>query len=74
MFDIIVIALFVWLFFGAVKLAFKATWGLAKILATILFVIALPALIGCLMVAGGFLLLIPLGLVALAFGILKLCI
>lgn len=74
MFDIIVIALFVWLFFGAVKLAFKVTWGLAKILATVLFVVALPSLIGCLMIAGGFLLLIPLGLVALAFGILKVCI
>ena len=48
MFEIIVVALFVWLFFGAVKLAFKVTWGLAKILATILFVIALPSLIGCL--------------------------
>ena len=74
MFEIIVVALFVWLFFGAVKLAFKVTCGLAKILATILFAIALPSLIGCLMIAGGFLLLIPLGLVALAFGILKVCI
>lgn len=74
MFDIVVIALFAWLLFGTIKLAFKVTWGIAKIVATILFVIALPTLIGCLMIAGGFLLLVPLGLVALAFCILKACI
>ena len=74
MFDIVVIALFAWILFGAIKLAFKVTWGIAKIVATILFVVALPTLIGCLMIAGGFLLLVPLGLVVLAFCILKACI
>ena len=74
MFDIVVIAIFAWLFVGALKLAFKVTWGLAKVAATVLFVIALPALIGCLMIAGGVLLLVPLGLIAVSFGILKACV
>lgn len=74
MFEIIVIALFIWLFIGAVKLAFKVTWGLTKLIATILFVIALPSLIGCLMIAGGIALLLPLAMITLAFGILKACI
>ena len=72
-FEILIVVLFAWIFCGAIKLLFKATWGLAKILATILFVIALPALIGCLMVASGIILLLPLGLIALAFIILKAC-
>ena len=74
MFEILVVILFVWLFIRVIRLAFKVTWGLAKIVATVLFVIALPVLIGCLMVAGGVILLFPLGLIILAFGILKACI
>lgn len=39
-----------------------------------MFEIALPSLIGCLMIAGGIALLSPLAMIALAFGILKACI
>lgn len=73
MFEILMIALFCWLFFHAIRLAFKVTWGLAKIAAVILFILALPSLIGCLLFAGGFLLLLPIALIALAWGILKAC-
>ena len=42
--------------------------------ATVLFVIALPMLVGCLVFAGGILLAIPLALMAIAFGLLKACV
>jgi hypothetical protein len=74
MFDLVVLIVFVWLFVGAVRLAFRVTWGLAKIVATILFILALPALIVTLLAAGGAALLIPLGLLVLAWGVLKACI
>jgi hypothetical protein len=73
MFDLLVLILFAWLFFKAVGLAFRVTWGLAKVIAVILFTLALPALIGCFLVAGGIVLLIPVALVGTAFGILKAC-
>lgn len=71
MLDLILIVLFCWLFFKAIGLAFRVAWGLTKVVATVLFVIAVPALIGCLMFAGGLLLLVPLALIGLAFGLLK---
>ena len=74
MFDILVLILFGWLFIKAVGLAFKVTWGLAKIIAVVLFVLALPTLIGCFLVVGGIALLIPVVLVASAWGILKACV
>lgn len=74
MFELIVIVLFAWLFLGAIRLTFKVAWGLAKIAAVLLFIIALPTLIGCLLAASGIVLLLPLALVAIAFGILKACI
>lgn len=51
---------------------FKLTWGVAKIVAVILMIIALPTLIGGLMVAGGLVLLIPVALLIGAIGIIKL--
>lgn len=74
MFELFVFILFGWLFFGAVRLAFKVTWGLAKIAAVILFVLALPALIGCLLFASGLILLLPVALIAIAWGILRACV
>jgi len=61
------------LFFYAVKLAFKLSWGLAKIIAVILFTIALPLLVVLLFVAGGAILLLPLGLVIAAIVVLLKC-
>ena len=73
MFDLIVAIAFFWLFFKALRLMVKMTWGITKVIASLLFTVALPLLIGCLLFAGGVVILIPLGLVALAFGLLKSC-
>jgi hypothetical protein len=73
MFELLVIALFCWIFFGAIKLTFKVAWGLAKVAAIILFILALPSLIGCLLYASGIILLMPVVLISLAWGILKAC-
>lgn len=58
------------LFFYAIKLAFKITWGVAKIIAVILFTLALPLLVVLLFVAGGAILFLPLGLIIAAIVLL----
>lgn len=73
MLDLVISVLFFWLFFKAIGLALKMTWGIAKLIASVLFTLALPLLLFCLFCAGGLLILVPLGLVALAFGLLKAC-
>ena len=73
MLEIIISILFFWLFFKAVGLALRMTWGITKLIASLLFTVALPLLLICLFFAGGLLILVPLGLVALAFGLLKAC-
>lgn len=71
MLDLLVTILFCWLFFKAVGLTFRVAWGTTKIIASLLFTVAVPLLVGCLLVAGGLMLLLPLAMVALAFGLLK---
>ena len=71
MFELLVLILFCWLFVKTIGLAFRVTWGLAKVVAVILFVLALPTLIGCFLVAGGILLLIPVALIGLAWSVLR---
>lgn len=73
MFELLVLILFGWIFWGALRLAFHVTWGFAKIAAGILLALALPVLIVCLLFAGGVVLLLPVALIALAWGILKAC-
>ena len=73
MLEILTLVLFCWLFFKAVKLAYKVAWGGAKLLASVLLIIACPLLAGCLLFAGGIALLIPIGIIAAAFGLLKAC-
>lgn len=73
MFSLLMIVLFIWLAVKAVGLALRLTWGTAKILASVLFAVAIPALIGCLLFAGGILLLIPVLLIGAAVGVLKCC-
>ncbi len=72
MLDFLLTVLFICLFFWTIKLLFKLTWGVAKIMAVILLVVSLPTLIGILMVAGGLVLLIPVALLIGAIGIIKL--
>jgi len=74
MFELVVIVLFIWLSVKALGLAVRLTWGAAKILASLLFAVALPMLIGCVLFASGVLLLLPVLLIALAAGILKSCV
>jgi len=73
MFEILVAIIFIWLFYLAMKLAFSIAWGLAKVIAVILCILALPALIVGLVSAAGAFLLIPVGIVAGAWGLLKAC-
>ena len=70
-FDIAVIILCAWLFIKGIGLAFKITWGIAKIIATVLLILAAPSLIVCLVFAGGVALLVPIAMVSIAFGLLK---
>ena len=73
MLEFILFILFCWLFFKACGLAFRVAWGVAKFAATLLLVIACPLLVISLIFAGGFVLLIPVALIAGAFGLLKAC-
>jgi len=73
MFELIIVILFCWLSVKTIGLALSLTWGVAKVLAAILFVIAVPVLFVSLLFAGGVLLLLPLALIAGAAGILKAC-
>ena len=73
MFELLTIILFIWLLGKAIGLAIKLTWGVAKVAASILMVIALPVLVLCLLFAGGIALIVPLAIIGLAVGILKTC-
>ena len=74
MFELLVVIIFCWLAFKAIGLALSLTWGVAKILASLLFVIAVPVLFICLLFAGGILLLLPLALIGGAVWMLKACV
>ncbi len=73
MFELLTVAIFIWLLVKAAGFAFKLTWGVAKIVAAILIGVALPVLIVCVVFVGGIALLVPLGMIAIAVGILKAC-
>ena len=74
MFELLTIVVFVWLLIKTIGLAFKLTWGMAKIVASILIVLALPLLIVCLLFVGGAILIIPVAMIGIAAGIMKSCI
>ena len=74
MFEFLIVVAFVWLMIKAVGMAFKLTWGAAKVVASILMTIALPLLIVCFVFVGGIALILPVGLIALSMGILKSCV
>lgn len=74
MFELLITLLTVWIGFKAIGLTLRLTWGMAKIAASVLIALAFPALIGCLLFAGGVLLLIPLAMIAIAAGIVKACV
>lgn len=74
MFEILIVIVFIWLLITAIRLAFKLTWGVAKIIASILSVLALPLLVIFLLFAGGAVLMIPVAMIGIAAGILKACV
>lgn len=73
MFQILTVAIFLWLLAKSIGFMFRLTWGVAKVIAGILMVVALPALIVCLIFASGIVLLVPIILIAIAAIILKAC-
>ena len=74
MFELLTLVVFAWLLVKAVGLAFKLTWGAAKIVASILMAIALPVLVVCLVFVGGIALIVPIAVIGIAVGLLKTCI
>ena len=73
MFELLVIAIFIWLLAKSIGLALKLTWGVAKIAASILIGLAFPVLIVCFIFVGGIALLVPVVMIVIAAGILKAC-
>lgn len=73
MFEILTLVVFVWILIKSIGLMLRLTWGAAKIIATILLVLAFPVLLVCMLFVGGIALLIPIALVCLAGGILRAC-
>ena len=71
MFELLVIVIFCGLLVKVLKLAFSITWGMAKIAATVLCVLACPLLILCLLFASGLALIIPILIVVGAYTLLK---
>ena len=71
MMELIIAVFCLWLFFKCLSLMLRMTWGITKFIASLLFTIALPLLGFCLFFAGGLIILVPLGLLGLAFGLLK---
>ena len=72
MFELLIIAIFLWLLVKAIGLVFKLTWGVAKITASILIGLAFPVLIVCFLFVGGIALLVPVAMIAIAAGIVKI--
>lgn len=71
--EILMSVLFIWLFFKVIGLLFRVAWGTAKIVASVLLALAVPLLFAGLVFAGGIVLLIPLAMIAGAFGLLRNC-
>ena len=74
MLEFLIVLLFVWFLMKAIGLAMRITWGLAKVVATLLMVIAVPLLVICFMFVGGLTLLVPVVLVGAAVKILDNCV
>lgn len=71
MFEFLVIVVFLWLLVKAIGLAFRISWGIAKVVASILIVLACPVLVVCVVFMGGIFLLIPVAILAIAAMVLN---
>ena len=74
MFELITVVIFGWLMFKGIGLAFRLTWGIAKIVASILMILALPLLVVCLLFAGSLALIVPLVVIGIAVAIMDACV
>lgn len=74
MLELLFLFVFVWLLIKAIGLAVKLTWGVAKVIASILMALALPLLVVCLVFVGGVALFVPIAVIGLAVGILRSCV
>lgn len=73
MFELLTVVIFVWLLIKVARLAFQLTWGVAKVIASLLMVLAVPVLIVCVLFVGGMALLIPIAVIGIAAAIIKAC-
>lgn len=73
MFESIVVIIFGLLMGITIRTAISVAWGLAKVIAVLLCVVALAGLFIGLAYAAGALLLVPVGLIAGAWGLLAAC-
>lgn len=71
MLELLITVLFLWLSYKFIGLALKITWGVAKLIASLLFIVALPSLVICFLFAGGLLLIIPVLMVIGAIALLN---
>ena len=71
MFEFLVIVAFLWLLVKAIGLAFRISWGIAKVVAAILIILACPILVVCVVFMGGIFLLIPVAMIAIAAMVLN---
>ena len=74
MFELLTIIVFIWLLIKTIGLAFKLTWGMAKIIASILMLFAVPLLVVCVLFVGGAILIVPVVMIGIAAGIVKACV
>ena len=69
--SLILVGFILWLFFKGVGLALHMTWGLAKLIGVVLMTVALPVACVCVFMGLGMLLLLPVGLLLLALGLMR---
>lgn len=74
MFEVLVVIAFLWLLVKAFGLVFKIAWGAAKIVASLLMMVAMPLLVILMIFVGGMVLLIPIAMIAIAVSILRACV
>lgn len=69
--SVILVGFVLWLFSKCVGLALRMTWGLAKLTGVVLMTVALPLAGICAFLGLGLFLLLPVGLLLLALGLLR---
>lgn len=69
--SLILVGFILWLFFKGVGLALRMTWGLAKLIGVVLMAVSLPVAGVCVFMGLGVLLLLPVGLLLLALGLMR---